>query len=117
MIHARRVLSRWFFAVVLAVALVVPVPGMPAGAMPHEDTSPISVSFVASISFAASAQDAADLSNHALACHMHFEHHQLVHSENAIVIPPLDLDRACYFTRVNPLASLEPYPLQRPPRA
>ena len=117
MILARRVVSRWFVAVVLAVALVVPVPGMPAGAMPHEDTSPISMSLAASLSFAVSQQGGAGLSNHALVCHMHFEHHQLVRSENLFVIPALDLSRACYLTRINPLASLEPYPLQKPPRA
>ena len=117
MIRARRVLSGWFVAFVLAVALVVPVPGMPAGTMPHEDTSVISVSFASSVSFLASEQGPADLSSHAITCHMHFEHHQLVRSENAYVIPALDSVRACYLTCVNPLASLEPYPLQKPPRA
>ena len=38
MVHARRVLQRRFVAFVLAVALVVPAPAMPAGAMPREDT-------------------------------------------------------------------------------
>jgi hypothetical protein len=117
MIHARRGLSRWFVAFVLAIALIVPVPEMPAGAMPHEDTSPISVSFVAFVSFAASEQSGEGLSSHALACHMHFEHHQLVRSDNAVVMPPLDTSRACYLTGVNSFASLEPAPLRRPPRA
>ena len=115
--YARRVLRRWFVAIVLAIALVVPVPGMPAWAMPHEDTSPISVSFATSVSFAASEQGGEDLSGHALVCHMHFEHHQLVRSDNAVVIPALDTSRACYSMGVNSFASLEPAPLHRPPRA
>src|ERR1700730_8239872 len=106
-VHAWRVLSGWFVAFVLAIALVVPVPAMPAGPMPHEDTSGISVSFTDS------EQGAAGLSNHALVCHMHFEHHQLVRSE----IPALDTSRACYLTGVNSFASREPAPLHRPPRA
>ena len=88
MIHARHVLSVWYVAFVLAVALVVPVPAMPSGVMPNEDTSPISVSFATPVSFAASEQGGEDLSGHALVCHMHFEHHQLVRSDNAVVIPP-----------------------------
>jgi hypothetical protein len=48
MIYAWRIMSGWFVAFVLAVALVVPTPGMPAGATHHEDTSPISVSVAAS---------------------------------------------------------------------
>jgi hypothetical protein len=117
MIPARRVLSGWFVSIVLAVALVVPVPGMPVEAMPHEDTSPVSVSLAASVSFAASEQAGAGLSNHALICHMHFEHHQLVGIENAFVMPALDSVRACYLTGVNSLTSLQPAPLRRPPRA
>ena len=111
MIHARRVLSGRFVAFVLAIALVVPVPATPAGAIPHEDTSGISVSF------AASEQGVAGLSNHALVCHMQFEHHQLVRAENALVMPALDSVRACYSTGVSSLASLKPAPLRRPPRA
>jgi hypothetical protein len=118
MLHARHVLSGWFVAFVLAIALIVPIQGrMPTEAMPHEQNSPISLSFVAPISFAASAQDVAELPDHALLCHMHFEHHQLIRSENAYVIPTFDSIGACYLTRVIPLASREPYPLQRPPRA
>jgi hypothetical protein len=117
MIHARRVLRGWFVAFVVAVALVVPVPGMPTGAMPHEDTSPISVSFAASASFASSEQGVEDLSNLALVCHMHFEHHQLVRPDNAVVIPALDTSGACYLTGVNSFGSLDPAPLRRPPRA
>jgi hypothetical protein len=117
MIHARCVLSGWCLAFVLAVALVVPVSGMPTGAMHHEDTSPISVSFAASVSVAANEQGGEGLSSHALVCHMHFEHHQLVRSDNAVVIPALDTSRACYSMGVNSFASLEPAPLHRPPRA
>ena len=85
--------------------------------MRHEYANPISVSSTTHVSFTTHRQSVADLLNQALACHMHFEHHQLVCSENAFVIPALDSVRACYLTRVNPLASLEPYPLQKPPRA
>jgi hypothetical protein len=82
-----------FVAFVLAIALVVPVRAMPApGAVPHEGTSLISVSF------AASEQGAADLSNHVVVCHMHFEYHQLLLIENAFVMPALDSVRACYLT-------------------
>jgi hypothetical protein len=73
---------------------------MPAGAMPQEGSSGISVSFTAS------EQGAGSLSNHALVCHMHFEHHQLVRAENAVVMPALDSVRACYLTGVNSLTSL-----------
>jgi len=111
MVRAWRVLSGWIIAFVLAIALVVPVPAMQAGAMPHEDSSGISVSF------AASEQGAGSLSNHALVCHMHFEHHQLVRAENAVVMPAPDSVRARYSTGVNSLASLKPAPLRRPPRA
>jgi hypothetical protein len=105
-VHAWRALSRWIVACVLAIALVVPVPAMPAGAMPHEGSSGISVSFTAS------EQGAGSLSNHALVCHMHFEHHQLVRAENAVVMPALDSVRACYLTGVNSLTSLQPAPLR-----
>lgn len=117
MIRARRVLSGWCVAFVVAVALVVPIPGMPNGLMRDEDTSPISLSFAASVSSAANERGPADLSGHALVCHMHFEHHQLVRSDNAVVIPAFDTSRACYSTGVNSFASLEPAPLHRPPRA
>ena len=103
-VHAWRELSELLVAFVLAIALVVPVRAMPAGTMPHEDTSLISVSF------AANEQGAADLSNHAAVCHMHFEHHQLVRIENAFVMPALDSVRACYLTGVNLLTSLQPLP-------
>jgi hypothetical protein len=105
-----RVLTGWIAAFVLAIALIVPVPA-PAGTTRHEDARPISESF------AAAEQDPADLSSHALVCHMHFEHHQLVRSENVFVIPTLDSVRACELTPVKSLASLEPAPLYRPPRA
>lgn len=111
MAYAGRVLSGWFVAFVLAIALVVSLPEKPARAISHEVTSPISVSFAAS-------EEVGDgLSNHTLACHIHFEHHQLVRSENAFVMPALDSVRASYLTCVNPLATLDPYPLQRPHRA
>jgi len=110
-IHAWRELSKLFVAFVLAIALVVPVRAMPAWAMPREDTSLISVSF------AASEQGEADLSDPIIVCHMHFEHHQLVRVENAFVMPALDSVRACYLTGVNSLTSLQPAPLRRPPRA
>lgn len=106
-----RVLTGWVAVFVLAIALIVPFPVMPAGAMPHEDASPISVSF------AASEQGPAGLSSHALVCHMHFEHHQSLRSENALAIPAPDSSHAFYLAHVNPLASLEPYLLLRPPRA
>ena len=109
MIYAWRVMSGWFAAFVLAVALVVPAPGMPAGATPHEDTSPVSVSV------AAGGQSGEMLFN--AVCHMHFEHHQLVRSDNVVVMPALDTSRACYLTGVNSFTSLEPTPLHRPPRA
>jgi hypothetical protein len=102
-IHAWRELSKLFVAFVLAIALVVPVRAMPAWAMPHEDTSLISVSF------AASEQGEADLSNPIIVCHMHFEHHQLVRIENAFVMPALDSVRACYLTGVNSLFSQLPF--------
>jgi hypothetical protein len=105
-VHAWRELSELFVAFVLAIAVVVPVRAMPAGAMPHEDTSLISVSF------AASEQGAADLSNHFVVCHMHFEHHQLVRTENAFVTPALDSVRACYSTGVSSLTPLKPAPLR-----
>jgi hypothetical protein len=111
MVHLRRVLSGRFVAFVLALALVVPAPATPAGAIPREDTSGISVSF------ARSEQGVADLSDRALVCHMHFEHHQLVRAENALVMPAPDSVRACYSTGVSWLASLKPAPLRRPPRA
>jgi hypothetical protein len=110
MLHAWCVLSGRFVAFVLAIALVVPVPAMQAGAMPHEDTSGVSVSFTAS-------EGAASLSNHALVCHMHFEHHQLVRAENAVVMPAPDSVRARYLTGVKSLTSFQPAPLRRPPRA
>lgn len=111
MVHARRVLRGRFVAFVLAVALVVPVPVTPAEAIPREDTGGISVSI------AASEQGAAGLSDRALVCHMHFEHHQLVRAESALVMPAPDAVRACYSTGVSWLASLKPAPLRRPPRA
>jgi hypothetical protein len=110
-VHAWHELSEWFVAFVLAIALVVSVRAMPAGAIPHEGTSLISVSF------AASEQGAADLSNHVVDCHMHFEHHQLVRIGNAFVMPALDSVRAGYLTGVNSLTSRQPAPLRRPPRA
>ena len=110
-VRAWRVLSGWIIAFVLAIALVVPVPAMQAGAMPHEDISGVSVSFTAT------EHGAAGRSNYALVCHMHFEHHQLVRAENAVVMSALDSVRARYSTGVNSLTSLEPAPLHRPPRA
>jgi hypothetical protein len=117
MIHARRVLRGCGVTFVLAVALLALVPGMPIRAMPHEDTSPIFVSSAASVSFAASEQGGEDLFSHALVSHMHFDHHQLVRPDNAVVIPALDTSGAYYLTGVNLFASLEPAPLRRPPRA
>jgi hypothetical protein len=107
-VHAWRVLAGRIAAFVVAIALIVPVPVMPAGTMRHEDMSEIS---------AASEQGPADLFSHALACHMDFEHHQLVRSENAFVIPAHVSIRVCYLTDVNSLSSREPAPLYRPPRA
>jgi len=111
MIRSGRALSRGIIVVLLAMALVVPVPGVPAGAIPHEDTSPISVSF------AASEQGGALLSGRALACHMHFEHHQLVRSETAFLLTAPEALGAWYSPRVNPLASVAPNPPEKPPRA
>lgn len=85
--------------------------------MRHEYAAPMSISTATQLSFTADQKSVADLLNQALACHMHFEHHQLVCSENAFVITALDVVRASYLTCVKPLVSLEPYPLQKPPRA
>lgn len=117
MSHARRALRGLLVAFVLAVTLAVPVPGVPAKAMPQEDTSPISVSFANSVSFAASEDGGEGLFNHALACHMYFEHHQLVRPDCAAMILALDTSGARYSTGVDLFVSLEPAPLYRPPRA
>jgi hypothetical protein len=58
-------IAGWFLAMTI-VAFNAP---MPAGAIPRENTSSISVSMVAG------EQGPVDLSGHALAWHMHFEHH------------------------------------------
>jgi hypothetical protein len=94
----------------LAIAIVVPNPPMPAGTVPHEGTSEVS------IRFASREQAPENLSNHALACHMHFEHHQLVRSANPFLIPAREPGRACFLTRVNLFSSLEPAPPEKPPR-
>ncbi len=109
-VGAWRVLTAWVAGFVLAIAIVAPVPA-PAGAVPHEVTSGVS------FPVAASKQGPADPSGNALACHMHFEHHQLLRSENALAKLPPDSSQAFHLAPVNPLASLEPYPLLRPPRA
>jgi hypothetical protein len=100
-------IAGWF----VAMTIVAFNPLMPAGAIPHENASSICVSMVAS------EQNPLDLSGHALACHMHFEHHQLVRSENACMLPILDTVRERHLTRVNPPASLAPSPPEKPPRA
>ena len=110
-VYAWRVLTGWVAALVLVTALVFPGHAMLVGAL-HGDQSSGS-----SVSLAASEQDASDLASDALASHMYFEHHQLVHSEIATVLPTLEAVRACYLTCLNRLASLEPYPVREPPRA
>ncbi|HZM07099.1 MAG TPA: hypothetical protein VFC11_01440 [Methylocella sp.] len=109
-VYAWRVLTGWVAALVLVTALVFPGQAMLVGAL-HGDQS------TGSVSLAASEQDASDLASDALASHMYFEHHQLVRSEIATVLPTLEAVRACYLTCLNRLASLEPYPVREPPRA
>jgi hypothetical protein len=110
-VYAWRVLTGWVAALVLATALVFPGQAMLAGAL-HGDERTGS-----SVSLANSEQGAADLASEVLVSHIHFEHHQLIRSEIATILPALEAVRACYLTCLNPLASLEPYPLREPPRA
>jgi hypothetical protein len=92
------------------VALLGPILDSPAKSMPDEGTSAITVTILSS------QQGAQELLTQALACHMHFEHQQLLRAENAFAIPIPSPVQACYLTRVNPLASLEPHPPKKPPR-
>lgn len=109
--HAWCVLLALVATLILAIDLATPARATPAGAMPREMTNRISECF------ATSHQGADDFSGHAFASHMNFEHHQLIGSEHAIVISAPGPARAFDLTRVNPLASIEPFPLRRPPRA
>jgi hypothetical protein len=109
-VHAWRVLSAWIATLALAAVLAAPGPAISAGAMPHEDPSGVTISLEPS-------QEPADLSGHAMAYHMHFEHHQLVRSEIFFPVPFPESVPVFYLTRVNPLSSREPYPLRKPPRS
>jgi hypothetical protein len=108
-VAAWRVLTGWVAAIILAIALAASAPQIEA--MPDENTRGTAAEF------AAGEQGAGDFSRQTLACHMHFEHHQLVRSETAFMPPAPEALGACYLTRVNPLASLEPHPPKKPPRA
>lgn len=109
--HVWRALVRCVTAFALAMALLDPVLETPAAAMPSND----GVRSV-SVSLPPSEQGGEELLSQALACHMYFEHHQLVRFEIPFVSPAFAAVRACYSTRVVPLASLNPCPLRRPPR-
>ncbi|MCI0600906.1 MAG: hypothetical protein L0Y60_15570 [Beijerinckiaceae bacterium] len=110
-VRAWRAVTGWVAAIVFAFALLDPVLETPAGAWQYEGGS------AATEMLASGGQTVKDLLSQALACHMYFEHHQLVRAENSFAAPALSSAPACYLTRVIPLASLEPYPLRRPPRA
>src|SRR5262245_13910428 len=98
----------------LVIATVAPNPPTPVGAMPHEDSSAASISFA---SFVPSEEGPADLSSYALACHMHFEHHQLVSVENGFLTPAREPVRTSHLMRINPLTSRALSPPEKPPRA
>jgi hypothetical protein len=106
-----RVLAGLIAAFTLAFALLDPVFETPAGAAPYGDLNGTPVPAV-------SVQPSTnELLAQALACHMYFDHHQLVHAQNSIVILAIDPVPAIYLTHVNMFASQEPYPPQKPPRA
>jgi hypothetical protein len=109
-VHVCRVLARRLIAIVAVIAIIALIPAMPPGATFQEDMS------AGSMSLATGGNGPSDLSSHALACHMDFEHHQLVRSENSFVIPARVSTRVGYLTDVNSLLSREPAPLYRPPR-
>ena len=106
-----RLLAARLVVVGVAIALIALIPAMPAGSASEKDMSTVSMSFNAG------EQGLANISGHAYACHMHFEHHQLVRIENAFVIPALLSIRVGYLVDVVLLNSREPAPLFRPPRA
>jgi hypothetical protein len=110
-IRGWRLLAARLVVVSVVIALIALIPAMPAGSASEKDMSTVSMSFNAG------EQGPANISSHAYASHMHFEHHQLVRAENAFVMPALDSVWACYSTGVSWLASLKPAPLRRPPRA
>ncbi|MCI0734747.1 MAG: hypothetical protein L0Y50_00475 [Beijerinckiaceae bacterium] len=110
-VRAWRTVTCWVAAIVFAFALLDPVLETPAGAWQYEDGS------AATETLASGGQTVKDPLSQAFACHLYLEHHQLVRAENSFATPALGSAPACYLTRVIPLASLDPYPLRRPPRA
>jgi hypothetical protein len=110
-VRAWRLLAKCLVAVSVAIALIVPIPPMPAGGTSEEAMSTISMSFNAG------EQGQASNSSHAYATHMNFEHHQLVRIENACVTPAPRSIRVGYLIDVVLLNSREPAPLFRPPPA
>lgn len=88
-----------------------------AGAAPAQDEFQYQETAIAAAQSDESSQGLKDSLSQALACHIYFEHHQLVRAESTFTVPLLPVARASYLTRVIPLDSIEPYPLRRPPRA
>jgi hypothetical protein len=95
----------------VVIALIALIPAMPAGSASEKDMSAVSMSFNAG------EQSPANISGHACASHMDFEHHQLVRIENAFVIPATFSTRVGYLADVVLLNSREPARHFRPPRA
>jgi len=102
-----RALARLAAIFVLAVELASPAPaGTEAVQAPGE-----------SIAYTAGSQEEPDIYGLALACHMHFEHHQLIGCAIVPQLPSRAPLRARFVTRVNPLSSCALYPPRKPPRA
>jgi hypothetical protein len=111
MIHAWRVRSGWWVALILAIALALPDPAMPGMTAPRHDSPQISASSDAG------GPTLSDLCDCALALHLHFEHHQCVRAESAFLIPVQSAKPAFFSTAATTLMSLPAAPLRRPPRA
>jgi hypothetical protein len=108
--RAWRLLAKRLICVGVAIAIAL-IPATPPGTSAQEDMSTVSMSFNVG------EQGPANISSHAHASHMDLEHHQLVRSENAFVIPPPVSIRVGYLIDVNWIHSGEPAPLYRSPRA
>ncbi|HET6375853.1 MAG TPA: hypothetical protein VFF88_07365 [Methylocella sp.] len=112
--RAWRALTGCLAAFVLVMALFDPVF---AGAAPVQDEIQYQEKALSAAQSDESGQGLRDSLSQALACHIYFEHHQLVRAESTFAVPLLPVARARYLMRVMPLDSIEPYPLRRPPRA
>ena len=110
-VNAWRALAGRLIIFVLALALVAPFSTMSDAANSGEDADRTS------ISMGTGQQHEAGPSEHALASHMCVEHHQLIQSDNAFLMPTRDIKQVYFLAIVDLPASLKLPPPHRPPCA